>query len=57
MGNLLIVPGAIQPCYVPGMWRKTEVQETIHTYFNFVQAIFAPPVKVAPMARAMPATP
>jgi len=55
--NLLIVPGAIQPFYVPGMGCKIEVQETIHKDFNFCQAIFAPPVKVAPMARVMPAIP
>jgi len=55
--NLLIVPGAIQPCYVPGMGRKTRDQETVHTDLNFCQAIFAPSVKVAAMARAMPAIP
>ena len=55
--NLLIVPGTIQPCYVPGMGHKIEVQETIHEHFNFCQAIFAHPIKVAPMTRAMPAIP
>ena len=46
--NLLTVPGAIQPCYVPGMGRKIEVQETIHKNFDFCQAIFAPPSKWRP---------
>jgi len=36
------------------MGRETEVQETANKDFNFCQAIFAPPVKVAPMAGAMP---
>jgi len=46
-------PTLLRPC----MWRKIQVQETIHTDFNFFRAIFAPPVKVVPMARAMPAIP
>jgi len=37
------------------MGRKIEIQEPIHKDLNFCQAVFAPPVKVAPMARAMPA--
>jgi len=37
--------------------RKIEVQETADKDFNFCQAIFAPPVKVTPMAGAMPAIP
>jgi len=55
--NLFFVPGAIQPCYVPGMGRNIEIQETMHKDFNFCQAIFASPIKVVPMARAMPAIP
>ena len=46
--NLLIVLGAIQPFYVPGMGRKIEVQETVHKDFKFCQAIFAPPSKWRP---------
>jgi len=39
------------------MGRKIEVQETVKKAFIFFQTIFAPPVKVAPMSRAMPAIP
>jgi len=39
------------------MGRKIEVQETLNKDFKFCQAIFAPSVKVAPAARAMPAIP
>jgi len=39
------------------MGGKIEVQETILEAFYLCQAIFAPPVKVAPKARAMPAIP
>jgi len=39
------------------MGGKAEVQEIVNKYLNFCQEIFAPPVKVAPMARTMPATP
>jgi len=39
------------------MGLKIEVEETVNKDFNFCQAIFAPPFKVAPMARAMPAIP
>jgi len=42
---------------VPGIGHKIEVQENIHKDFHFCQAIFALPVKVTPMARAMPAIP
>jgi len=36
------------------MESKIKVQETVNMDFNFFQAVFAPPVEVAPMARAGP---
>jgi len=56
--NLLIVPAPSNLVAVRS-WHEAqnEVQETIHKDFNFFQAIFSPPVKVAPMARAMLARP
>jgi len=39
------------------MGRKTDHQEVVNKDFHFFQAIVAPPVKVAPVARAMPAIP
>jgi len=55
--KLAYCPGRQLTLFRPGMGRRIEVQETIHKDFNFFQAIIAPPVKVAPMARAMPALP
>jgi len=39
------------------MGRKIEVKETVNKDFNFAKQFLRPPVKVAPMACAMPAIP
>jgi len=55
--KLAYCPGRHLTLFRPWHGAQVEVQEIVHEDFNFCQAIFAPPVKVAPMARAMHAIP
>jgi len=55
--KLAYCPGRHLTLFCPWHWAQIEVQEIVHEDFNFCQINFAPPVKVAPMARAIPAVP